>query len=49
LKAISDDRIKYEIVDCVEPSKISPPTSLGFSLVKHTTKQIFPEAVVVPS
>ena len=46
---INDPRIKYEVLDCIEPSHISPSKSLGFTLIKHVTMKLYPEASVLPS
>ena len=45
---MGDPRIKYEIVDCVEPGRISPASGTAFELIEHTTMQLYPEAVVIP-
>lgn len=43
-----DPRIKYEIIDCTEPSHISPTKGLGYSVIKHTVMQLFPKSIPVP-
>lgn len=48
LAVINDKRIKYEIIDCSEPTKTSPIDSLGYSIIEHTTYQIFPGVSAVP-
>ena len=48
LRVIGDERIKYEVLDCVQPSSVSPVDSLGFEIVKHSTLQVYPEVMVVP-
>ena len=48
LSIINDDRINYEVVQCTEPSPVSPKHSLAFELIEHTTKQIHPDVVAIP-
>lgn len=45
---MQDERINYEVLSCVEPSHLSPSDSLGYSLIKHTTKQIYPDSIPIP-
>ena len=45
---MQDPRIKYEIIDCAEPSHISPTDSLGYSVIKHTVMQLFPNSIPIP-
>ena len=49
MKAINDDRVKCAVLECVEPSPISPADSLAYTLLEHTTRQVYPEAIIVPS
>ncbi|RMZ96294.1 putative carboxypeptidase PM20D1 [Brachionus plicatilis] len=49
LAVINDKRINYEIIDCSEPIKTSSIESLGYSIIEHTTYQIFPGVSAVPS
>ncbi len=49
LKIINDDRIKYEIIDCVEPTHISDINSDGFSLIEHATMKLFKDINIIPS
>lgn len=48
LAVMNDKRIHYEILECSEPTKISPIKSMGFSILEHTTYQIFPGVSAVP-
>ena len=48
LKVIADSRIQYQVLDCSEPSPISSSTSLGYTLIEHTTRQIFPTYGTMP-
>ena len=45
---MNDKRINYKILDCSEPSFVSPSSSLGYTLIDHTTRQIFPDFATVP-
>ena len=49
LAVMNDKRIRYEILDCSEPIKISPIDNMGYSIIEHTTYQIFPGISAVPS
>jgi carboxypeptidase PM20D1 len=49
LKVINDKRVTYEILSCVEPSPISPTNSLAFTLLEHTTKEIYNDVAIIPS
>ena len=48
LKTIGDPRIEYDILQCIEPSHISPAAGVGFSILKHTTMQLHPDSVIAP-
>jgi carboxypeptidase PM20D1 len=48
LSVMQDSRIKYEILDCTEPSHISPTDSLGYHVIKHTVMQLFPDSIPLP-
>jgi hypothetical protein len=45
---IGDDRVKHEIVECIEPSHVSSIDSLGYKAIQHATLQVFPDAIPVP-
>ena len=49
LKIINDDRINYEVLQCTEPSPVSPRQTLAFELIEHTTKQLHPSVTAIPS
>lgn len=48
ISVMQDSRINYEIIDCTEPSHISPTESLGYSVIKHTAMQLFPNSIPIP-
>ncbi len=48
MKVINDERVKYEVLDCTEPSHVSSINSDGYSIIKHTTQQLFPDAIPIP-
>lgn len=48
LRVIANEKVKYEVLDCNEPSHISPSDSIGYSLIDHTTRQVYPEVATVP-
>lgn len=49
VKVVADERIKCEVLRCNEPSHISQMNSTGYQLIKHVTKQIYPESTVIPT
>jgi carboxypeptidase PM20D1 len=48
LRVINDARVHHEMLQCNEPTKISPVDSLGYKLIEHTTLQIFPDVAAIP-
>ena len=48
LRVINDERVQHEVLECVEPSPISPVDSLGFMLIEHSTRQIFEDSIIIP-
>ncbi len=40
--------MSYEVLNCVEPTRVSPIDSLGFKLIEHATLQVFPHVAPVP-
>ena len=48
LKTINNEKINHEIIECIEPSPISPISSLGYELIEHSAMQIYPEAIPIP-
>jgi carboxypeptidase PM20D1 len=50
-KVIGDKRIKIEIYDSLvnEPAPVSPVDGQDFNIVTETIRQVFPEAVTVPT
>lgn len=49
IATIADSRVYYEVLECIEPSAISPTDSLGFFLLEHITRHIYPKSLVQPS
>lgn len=48
LKIINDLRIHYEVLECVEPSEISPSDSDAYRLIEHATMKLFPGTIAAP-
>lgn len=48
LKVINDPRINHEILECTEPSAISPSDSDGYRLIEHASMKLFPDAIISP-
>ncbi|CAF0724852.1 unnamed protein product [Brachionus calyciflorus] len=48
LLVMNDKRINYEIIECSEPTSISPIDSLGYSIIEHSTYQIFEGVSALP-
>lgn len=46
---IADPRVQYEVLECIEPSAVSPSDSLGFFLLEHITRELYPDTLVQPS
>lgn len=49
IKTIGDDRIKHEVLECFEPSHVSPMDTLGFEVLEHVTMAIYPDTIIQPS
>ena len=48
VSVMQDPRVKHEIIVCHEPTHISPTNSLGYSVIKHTAMQLFPNSIPIP-
>jgi carboxypeptidase PM20D1 len=48
-KIIDDDRIKFEVLHSMDPSKISSTNTAAYSSIEKTIRQIFPKTFVAPS
>lgn len=48
-KVISDPRIDVKVLESMSASPVSSSNSEGYNVLHHTIKQIFPQAIVIPS
>ncbi|MBI4518815.1 MAG: M20/M25/M40 family metallo-hydrolase [Deltaproteobacteria bacterium] len=48
LTVVNDSRIDIKVLRAREPSPTSPANSAAFALVRHTIREVFPDAVVAP-